>query len=1146
MSKFVHLHNHTDFSLLDGAAKIESYIAKAKEYNMDAIAITDHGNMFGAFSFYKMCKANSIKPIIGSEFYISPEDHITKESKSRYHMILLCQNNKGYENMIKLSSISYLEGFYYKPRISDSLLEKYNEGIICLSACLAGEIPSLLRVNNIDLAKERALYYKNLFKDRYYIEIQNHGTNEEDQVRPLLIKLAKDLDIPLVATNDIHYIEQYHYDAHDTLLCIGTGRKKKDENRMRYPNNQFYFKSSEQMIDLFKDTPEAISNTIKIANSCNLDLKLPRDIELPILDLPKGFKDENEYLKHLSYEGLKKRYGKKTKELCARLDYELNTIISLGFALYYLIVWDFIKWAKDNETPVGPGRGSGAGSLVAYCIEITDVDPMKYNLLFERFLNPDRVSMPDFDIDFCNEKRAGVIEYVTNKYGKDRVGQIATFGTLKTKAALKDVARVLDISITESNAISKMIPAELPINPESGKPYKMNISNLLKFNMEIKDIYDRGGLYKELFDTALILENMNRNISTHAAGVVIGKSNLNNYLPLYADSETKAVSTQYTKDELEDNGLVKMDFLGLKTLTVIKNTLRLIKEVDKNFDLQKIDEEDKKTFELLSAGNSACVFQFESKGMQDVLRNAKPDRIEDLVALTSLYRPGPMAYIDEFIAGKNGLKEIVYITPELEETLKLTYGVIVYQEQVMKVSQIVAGYTLAQADILRKIMGKKQVKELAHQEKIFIEGSINNGYSREKAQEIFNLLVPFASYGFNKSHAVAYSIISYRTAYLKAHYPSQFMAANLTNEINNPDKFKEYLSLTKQMDIKVRAPSINNSTLNFSVKNNDIIYGLAGIKNVGPNVVAMIIEEREKGPFKSFIDFLKRIPSKVNNVRVLEALIKSGCFDDFNMNRATLLFNLEAAQDFVKAGVKDKEMGQGLLFSEEEISGDFNMKMMREFDDQHILEMEKEFIGFYVSSHPLDAYSERINSCILVRLDDPKTFSSKNSLLIAQVESVTTRSYLSKRGKEEKFGILSLCDYNSCIPAVCFKPWVDLEKEIKKDQIYCFKGNFDNSRDGNYQFYIESLQDIDSLQAVALSEAHFILNADILTREGLTQLYNIFVSNTGSLSIYLHLESNNHKDELVKLNSSSYSLNYDKSLNEKFKKVLGYKEVYYK
>jgi DNA-directed DNA polymerase III (polc) len=1116
---FVHLHNHTDYSLLDGAGSIARYMEKAKKMGMDALAITDHGNMYGALRFYDACRNNEIKPIIGCEFYMNPKDRKDRspmQGGSRYyHLILLAMNDEGYHRLMELNTISFTEGYYYKPRIDDEVLVSHSDNLICLSACLGGEILQHLLNDQYELAKERALWFKGVFGDRYYLELQDHGLEEQKRTNPLLVKLAKELDIPLVCTNDCHYIDREDADAHDALLCIGTGRKKNEENRMRFPNDNFYFKSGEEMEEIFSWCPEAIENTHKIADRINIEIKKPGPL-LPVYQLPEGFTDPKVYLTYLANEGLKERYGTVTDELQKRLDYELGIILHMDFQGYFLIVRDYIHWAKMHGIPVGPGRGSGAGSLVAYAITITDVDPMKYNLLFERFLNPERVSMPDFDIDFCFERRGEVIEYVTEHYGKDRVGQICTFGTLKTKAVVKDVARVLDIPYDESNAICKLIPDDDP---------KITLPKALEREPKLRELEERGGVYKQLFDISRKLEGLNRHTSLHAAGVVIGQEPLINYVPLCCDPKTGAVSTQYTMDQIEPCGLVKMDFLGLKTLTLIKHTVDLIKKINPDFDINKIDEEDPKTFDMLCRGDSACVFQFESAGMQKILREAAPHNIEDIVALNALYRPGPMAYIPQYIDCKLGKKPIEYADPELEPVLKNTYGVIVYQEQVMQVAQIIAGYTLGEADILRRIMGKKKVYELANQKVKFLAGAEKLGRSRQHADDIFEMLAPFAQYGFNKSHAVAYSIVAYQTAFLKANYPAEFLAANLTNEINNPEKFTEYLSLADTMNIKLLPPDVNYSDVHFNVVDGNIVYGLSGIKNVGEGVMREIINEREKnGPYKDFINFLSRQSEGTLNSRLLEALIKAGAFDSMGVNRATLMANLEDALNFDKAAKSLTAYGQISLFGDEDESmNQFEMRPVEDWSQTEKLTHEKELLGFYLSGHPLDKYKEDSERAVWVNVGIPKELPVGRTVnLIAMVTA--ERTIVTKKGT--KMGIYTLTTKNGNIDAVAFPKIYEEEGEkLHTDTIWGLTGKFDNARDPEvYQFVIETVVEPSKLSSDNIKQVMIDLNEAEMDK--LDDLRVYMINNQGSLPVFLSVGDSKWK---VKC-SQDFGLTYSKGL----------------
>lgn len=1052
MPEFVHLHNHTDYSLLDGAASAAKYVAKAKEIGMKALAITDHGNMFGVLPFYDACLAAGIQPIPGCEFYMCPDGRASTDPGSRrFHLLLLAMNDRGYHNLMELNSIAYTEGFYYKPRIDHEVLKEHSEGIICLSACLAGEIPQKFLAGNVEGAYELARWYKEVFGDRYYIEIQNHFIPEEIQVLPQLVKLARDLDIPLVATNDIHYIEKSDANAHDILMCIGTGKKKSDTDRLKFQTEEFYMKTQDEMAELFSEYPEALENTVKIAERCNFRIEFPGPM-LPSVDFPPEYKDTKEYLTALSWQGLRRRYPgyennpEQKKILEDRLNYELGVILKMGFDGYYLIVRDYIYWAKTHDIPVGAGRGSGAGSMVAYCVDITNVDPIHHDLLFERFLNPERVSLPDFDIDFCFEGRQAVIDYVTEHYGVDRVGQIATFGTLKAKAVVKDVARVLDIDYVESNSFTKFVLETLPDEAKAE-----HVTSLLEWSIrvspELQKLRNSGGVYEELFDVSLRLENLARHVSTHACGVVIGKTKLMDYVPLYRDPKTGGISTQYTMNNLERCGLVKMDFLGLKTLTLLRNTVRLIHKKDPAFDLEKIPENDKETFEMLSKGDSMMVFQLESPGMQKNLRRLEPTRFEELDAMVSLYRPGPMEYIPKYIDSKQGRIPIAYPDPSLKDLLKTTYGVIVYQEQVMRVAQIIAGFTLGEADTLRKIMGKKKVKEMPAQREKFIKGAMAKGHSEQHAADIFHMLEPFAKYGFNKSHSVCYTVLAYRTAYLKCHYREEFLAANLTNEIGSGDKYKEYLDYVKSDGIRILPPDINNSEMHFNVVGSELIYGLAGIRGVGaPSVQAILDERNANGPYKDFLDFIRRSESKVLNSAVLEGLINSGAFDRFGNNRPTLLANYEAA---IKATKEDKEaqsMGQNLLFgAEEAASTSFTMKEVPDYEFMEKLDSEKHYLGFYVSGHPLDTYRTAWQNCVRLNLSMPERF--REGVKYDFIGMVTERKEnVTKSGS--KMGRITLEDYNGHLEVTIFpKQWAMCSLGIEVGKIVGVHGSFKSYKD---------------------------------------------------------------------------------------------------
>jgi len=1102
MAEFVHLHNHSDYSLLDGAAPIKELAATAKRYGMPGLAITDHGNLFGSLSFYKACKDEGIKPIIGSEFYMAGgsrrEKTGTENGNKYWHFILLAENQEGYRNLMKLSSLSYTEGFYYKPRIDDELLRTYSKGLIASSACLAGEIPSLILAGRREAAEAKALEYRELFgAERFYLELQDHGLEEQRLVNRELVALSRRHGIPLVATNDLHYINKEDAVAQDILLCVGTNRKRNDPGRMRFPNDHFYLKTADEMAALFAEVPEALANTLKITEMANLTIDFPGPM-LPDYEIPPEFSSPEEYLRHLTMEGLEKRYPNASDEIRQRAEFELSVIISMGFTGYFLIVWDFIDWAKRHDIPVGPGRGSGAGSIVAYSLRITDIDPLKYDLLFERFLNPERISMPDFDVDFCFERRGEVIEYVTRKYGDDRVGQIITFGTLKAKAVVKDVARSLDISFEDANNIAKLIPEDPKMTLETAFEMEPRLRNLAENEQ-----------YKDLFKIALRLENMHRHSSLHAAGIVIGKSQLMDFVPLYKDPKTGGVSTQYTMDYLENCGLVKMDFLGLKTLTLIKNTLDLLKARGVAIREEEIPDNDPKTFRMLGEGKSTSIFQFESSGMQNILKRAKPASIEDLIALNALYRPGPMDFIDKFIDSKNGKIPISYPHPSLEKYLKGTYGVIVYQEQVMQVAREVAGYSLGRADLLRRAMGKKKPEILAKERAPFIEGAVSRGYSAAQAEEIFDILTPFAGYGFNKSHAAAYSVVAYRTAYLKANYPAEFMAANLTNEINNTDKLTQYIGEARTMGLAIRPPDINYSKAKFSVESNDIVYGLLGIKGVGEGVAEAIVEERKKGgAFVSFVDFLARLSGVGLNKKILESLIHAGCFDSLACRRKELMFNLERAIDWVAAKIDHESSRQQSLFDtdDETVFPPLVMESCEEYSRQEMLDFEKSLLGFYFTGHPMDDFKTLWERSSTIDLAHPERASQdREYVLVAMLTEF--REVITRSGKKMAFGLLE--DYAGSIEIVLFPDTLELLREqLLVDRVYCLKGGFDASR-GKPCIQVKELLDPGGLREKSYRELHIRMASPIeagnYEEQNLTSLRDLVYSLHGQCALFFHI-----------------------------------------
>ena len=980
-SKFVHLHVHSEFSLLDGANRIKDLPVRAKELGMESMAITDHGVMFGVIDFYKACKANDIKPIIGCEVYVAPRKRTDKDPSldAKYnHLILLAKNNEGYKNLTQLVSLGFTEGYYYKPRIDKEILEKYHEGLVCLSACLAGEIPSKIYAGDINGAKESALWFKNLFGDDYYLEIQNNGIKEQIAVNQKLVEMSRELDIPLVATNDSHYLRKEDAYNHEVLLCIQTGKKMSDEDRMRFETDELYIKSQEEMMEYFKNVPEAIENTIKIAEKCNVEFEFGHTI-LPNYEVPAEFKTHFEYLKKLTDDGIRNRYGENpSEEIIERENYELGVIEKMGYTDYFLIVWDYVHYAKSHGIPVGPGRGSGAGSIVAYAIEITDIDPIKYGLIFERFLNPERISMPDFDIDFDYEKRQEVIDYVSEKYGHDHVSQIITFGTMSARMVIRDVARVLDLSYAEADKLAKMIPNELHIT----------IAKAMEQNKELRDLYDGNNEIHNLLDIAMALEGLPRQASTHACGIIIAREPVVNYVPLYARDDI--ISTQYIMTTLEELGLLKMDFLGLRTLTVIRDAIDIVKQnrgIDVEFDK---DMSDPKVYKLWQDGDSVGIFQFESQGMTNFMKELKPDSLEDIIAGVSLYRPGPMDQIPRYIANKKDPDHAVYTHPSLKPILRVTYGCMVYQEQVMQIVRDLAGYSLGRADLVRRAMGKKKLDVMAKERENFVHGKLDengnieipgcvrNGIDEISANKIFDEMSEFAKYAFNKSHAACYAVVAYRTAYLKAYYPAEFMAAMLNSFLGNLDKIPIYIDECKKKNIEILKPDINKSFTKFTAAENSIRFGLGSIKNVGLVAVDNIVKERaENGEYKDFTDFCERIYGESVNKKCIESLIKAGAFDNLGKTRSTLIASFENIIDMVASSKNQDYSGQVTMFDIGNESQDmqkmkYTFNEMQEYSEKEMLSMEKEMLGIYISGHPLEKYRKQIEETATINIMELK------------------------------------------------------------------------------------------------------------------------------------------------------------------------------
>ena len=1041
---FTHLHVHTEYSLLDGFSRVKTLVKRAKEKGMSAVAITDHGCMFGAIDFYKAAKAEGIKPIIGCEVYTAPRKLTDKDpnyDKHQGHLVLLAKDMTGYKNLIKIVSKSYVDGFYYKPRTDMDELKKHSQGLIALSACLAGDVPRAIMNGNYDKARKLAMEYREIFGNgNYYLEIQDHGLPEQKQVNTEVVRLSRELNIPLVATNDVHYVDKDDAKIQDILMCLQMQKTIDDENRMKFPSDEFYLKSREEMEQLFPELEEALDNTNEIAERCNVEFEFHK-YHLPRYDVPEGY-TTNGYFRELCQKGLVERYGEDCpEEYKERLEYELNTIENMGYVEYFLIVWDFINFAKQNNIMVGPGRGSAAGSIVAYTLKITDIDPMKYSLLFERFLNPERVSMPDIDIDFCYERREEVIDYVKRKYGEDHVAQIITFGTMGAKIAIRDVARVLNVSYNKADQIAK----EIPFEPG------MTIDKAMDSNPTLVELYESDAEAREVIDISKRLEGTLRHASTHAAGVVIARNPVDEYVPLYKHQDS--ITTQFTMTTLEELGLLKMDFLGLRTLTVIRDALDLIelnrdiKGYTDHIDFSKMEYDDDEVFETLSQGNTLGVFQLESSGMRNFMKQLKPNSFEDIVAGISLFRPGPMDSIPTYIENKNNPEKVTYINDKLRPILEVTYGCLVYQEQVMQVVRDLAGYSYGRSDLVRRAMSKKKMDVMEEERQYFIHGKfddegnieipgcIRNGISEEDANKIFDDMIDFARYAFNKSHAVAYGVLAYETAYLKVHYPVEFMAALMTSIMGNSDKVVEYIRECNAIGIPVNPPDINKSFSKFSVEGDSIRFGLAAVKNVGVNIIENIVKEREEnGEFKDFVDFAKRLDTKDTNKRVVESLIKCGAFDQISENRATLMAGYESVLESISMDRKKNVQGQISLFDAfsaqvEEVPDmqlSTKLPVVREFSEKERLNMEKEVLGMYLSGHPLSEYKSELDRKTSINMkkinelkENEKTFMKLHDREVIMGGMVIAKRIMTTK-RNEIMAFITLEDLYGAIEVVVF------------------------------------------------------------------------------------------------------------------------------
>ena len=1036
-NKFTHLHVHTEYSLLDGASKIHELVAYAKELGMDSLAITDHGAMYGAVEFYQECKKQGIKPILGCEVYLTTGSHFEKNNRGMFHLILLAENDTGYHNLMKLVSIGQLEGFYYKPRIDKDALRAHSEGLICLSACIAGELPVKILQNNMEGARRCIQEYIDIFgKDNYFLEIQDHDLPEEHKVTAALKQLAKEFDLGLVATNDLHYVRREDAAAQDILLCIQTTSTVDEPDRMRFPNDSFYLKSYDEMAERFGDCPEALENPNKIADRCHVELEFGH-LLLPEFPVPAGF-DTAGYLRHLCEEALPKRYPVVDETIRKRLEFELKIINDMGYDAYFLIVWDFINFCREKGIPVGPGRGSAAGSVVAYLLHITNVEPLRYHLLFERFLNPERVSMPDIDTDFCYVRRQEVLDYVVQRYGKERVAQIITFGTLQARAAVRDVGKALGMSYGAVDEIAKMIPRELGITLDKA----LN-------NKDLREAYDTRPEIKQLIDLSKSVEGLPRNAGTHAAGVIIAPRDLKEYVPLQLGADTDGMITQYDKDKVEELGLLKMDFLGLRTLTVIGDCIEFIKQTTGEVvDIDNIPLEDEATCEMLRRGDTTCVFQLESAGITKLVVDLAPTSFEDLIPLVALYRPGPLGtgMAEDFIAGRHGQRTAQVLHPLMEPILEDTYGVILYQEQVMQITSALAGFTLGQADIMRRAMGKKKASVLESMRQDFVEGAKReHNIPEQLSQQIFSLLQHFAGYGFNKSHSVAYALVAYQTAYLKAHWRPQFMAAFLNSVIGDSDKLSWYISICRNDNIDILPPDVNESGYQFTVHGKGAIrFGLAGIKSVGDAAVQEIIKSRAKdGPFTSLTDFCNRVSMRLVNRRALEHLIRSGAMDSFGAKRAQLLAIMEQAAEQGAAAQKDRACGQIRRFDDEDTLAATEIKLppMEEMPKSVILQNEKELLGFYVTDHPLSEYTK-----VLQRYMPLYQFVGETSIKDGQtvkVAGIISNCTIKTTKRGDTMALLTLEDFTGRFNIIVFsRVYHQFLRQIHEDSIVAIEGRF--------------------------------------------------------------------------------------------------------
>ena len=1112
MPRFVHLHNHSHYSLLDGACKVEDLVKAAVDCNMSALALTDHGNMFGAIEFYQKAREQGVKPIIGVETYVAPRSRKEKKSgknisDTSYHLVLLAKNRVGYQNLMRLVSIAFLEGFYYRPRVDKEVLKEHREGLLALSGCLKGEVPHGLLNKGYEAAKRQAIEYREIFQDDYYLEIQNHGIPEEDQARQGLIQLSQELGLPLVATNDIHYLKREHCEPHDVLICLQTGKDRDDPKRLRYATDQIYFKSPDEMMDAFADCPEALVNTVDVAEKCDLELDF-KTTYLPKFEIPQNEQVDSlgQYLEKLTFEGAHARFDKITPEIEQRLCHELGIINKMGYAGYFLIVMDFIKYAVSRGIPVGPGRGSAAGSLVSYCLGITNIEPLRYNLIFERFLNPERVTMPDIDIDFCYERREEIIQYVKEKYGDENVTQIITFGTMAARAVIRDVGRVLKIRYGDVDRIAKMIPA-VP---------NMTLSKAMSTISDLKKLANQDEIHRQLVDYSQVLEGLARHASTHAAGVVITPTELTDYTPLYKSTEGD-VTTQYDMRCLEDIGVLKMDFLGLRTLTVIHKTVKSLEKGGVKLEINNISLEDEETYEIFARGETVGIFQFESSGMRECLKKLKPQVFDDLIAMNALYRPGPMEWIDDFIQRKHGLKKIEYLHPSLEPILRETYGIIVYQEQVMRIASELAGFSMGKADLLRRAMGKKKPELMAEQRALFLQGCQNNGIGQDLAHKIFDLMDKFAGYGFVKPHSTCYALIAFQTAYLKRHHPAEFMAATLSSEMGSTNRVVILLEECKRMGVQVEPPDVNASCADFLVTDGGIRFGLGAVKNVGRNAIELIAKAREQnGPFKNIFELCERIDSRLVNKKVLESLIQAGAMDSLDGHRAQQLQAVEMAINFAQIVQKDKANGQtGLFDLGDESALEYPpLPAVARWNTSESLALEKELLGFYLSGHPLDRFEEEVKVFSTVTLDALDSLADNSAVRVCGIVT-ECKNILDRKNKPMAF--VTVEDFYGSAEALVFSKVYESHADIlRPDAMIVVSGRTSTREDEQTKIICNEIVPIDEVWETHAKNLY--LNMELMGVDDpiLNKVNSILKANPGNCNLFINLKTKADKKQVIK------------------------------